>query len=412
MNVAATFFCAGARLAGMAQEPLWILGVFLEILSTLSGTAGKQLIRFSELLSKRAPATSKTVFHVGLLINTIAGPILDMAAYSFAAQSLIAPFGGLDVVWNAALAPYFLKETLTRSRLIACGMIFAGTLASSAFASHHEEKYTIEMLEEKLVDTRVLIYLACLAVFVAFNILGPMRREKGDLMRGVALGVTAGVIAGNMWCVKAAVELIETSIWEQDGEIWLHWMPYAVLVGAAFFALSNLVFMTKGILEFEALFMVTIYEGSMIVSNCTSASIVLLELEGLESWRVLLWAACVGIVCLGMFLMSFEEAKVRKEKQENPLGTQAATVVGGKDCKSSDEEAALPACAVLPDGLSSKTTHVTPSDETEQKDISAAKPALQRAAYIGVAMPERREVKEETRRKTSKFLSWVTPPCL
>mmetsp|Transcript_3570 Transcript_3570/g.6333 ORF Transcript_3570/g.6333 Transcript_3570/m.6333 type:complete len:390 (-) Transcript_3570:162-1331(-) len=389
----------------MAQGPLWILGVFLEILSTLSGTAGKQLIRLSELLSKKAPATSKTVFHVGLLINTIAGPILDMAAYSFAAQSLIAPFGGLDVVWNAALAPYFLKETLTRSRLVACGMIFAGTLMSSAFASHHEEKYTIEMLEEKLVDARVLIYLACLALFVAFNILVPMKREKGDLLRGVSLGVTAGVIAGNMFCVKAAVELIETSIWEQRGEIWLHWMPYAVLVGAAFFALSNVVFMTKGLLEFEALFMVTIYEGSMIVSNCISASIVLLELEGLEWWRVLFWCICVVTVCLGMFLMSREEAKVRKEKEENPLGPEAATVVGGKDGKGADEETPLPASADVPDALSSATTEEGPTrgttEQSEQKDPSDS------------AAVDAREVKLETKKETraSKCLSWVAP-CL
>lgn len=348
--------------------PIWILGVVLEVLSTLSGTAGKQLIRLSELTKKKAPALSRTMFHVGLLVNTIAGPILDMAAYSFAAQSLIAPFGGLDVVWNAALAPYFLKETLTKGRIVACAMIFTGTLMSSAFASHDDTEYTVEMLEDKLVDRRVLIYLSCLALFVAFNIAVPMRREKGDLLRGVSLGVTAGVIAGNMFCVKAAVELIERSIWDQAGEIWLHWMPYVVLVGAAFFALTNVVFMTKGLVEYEALFMVTIYEGSMIVSNCISASVVLLELEGLETWRVMFWTGCVVLVCLGMFMISWSEANVRRDKRDNPLGSEAATVVGGQPDL---EEAPLPACADLAVADSTPTGSTTdPADGTSSKTPS------------------------------------------
>lgn len=34
-------------------------------------------------------------FRVGLVTNTAVGPLIDVAAYSFAPQSLVAPFGGL-----------------------------------------------------------------------------------------------------------------------------------------------------------------------------------------------------------------------------------------------------------------------------------------------------------------------------
>lgn len=37
----------------------------------------------------------------GLIVNTLLGPLIDMAAYSFAAQSLIAPFGG----WRSGRPP-------------------------------------------------------------------------------------------------------------------------------------------------------------------------------------------------------------------------------------------------------------------------------------------------------------------
>lgn len=291
------------------MRKLWFLGLFLEIVSTGSGTIGKQLIRLSSLAQKRAPASSTVFFHTGMFMNTLAGPILDMAAYSFAPQSLVAPFGGLDVVWNAALAPYMLGERLTWTRIRACSLIFSGTMASSVFGSHSDKNYDVELLKDVLIDKRVLIYLGLVALSVAFNIFVPMRKEKGNVWRGIALGTTAGTIAGNMFCVKAAVELIETYVWEGKGEVWSHWMIYTVLAGAIFFALTNVVFMTRGMLEFEALFMVTLYEGSMIVSNCVSASVILLELEGLEAWRVVLYVACVLVVCVGLIEICCAEAR-------------------------------------------------------------------------------------------------------
>eukprot|EP00413_Alexandrium_margalefii_P016625 CAMPEP_0204548578 /NCGR_PEP_ID=MMETSP0661-20131031/23683_1 /ASSEMBLY_ACC=CAM_ASM_000606 /TAXON_ID=109239 /ORGANISM="Alexandrium margalefi, Strain AMGDE01CS-322" /LENGTH=54 /DNA_ID=CAMNT_0051555499 /DNA_START=29 /DNA_END=190 /DNA_ORIENTATION=+ len=54
----------------------------------MSGTIGKQLIRLSETRKRKNPAFSKTAFVIGMVVNTVCGPILDMAAYSFATQSL------------------------------------------------------------------------------------------------------------------------------------------------------------------------------------------------------------------------------------------------------------------------------------------------------------------------------------
>lgn len=287
---------------------LWYVGVLFEIVSTMCGTVGKQLIRMSETKKYKNPACAKTAFLIGIPVNTVLGPIIDMAAYSFAAQSLIAPFGGLDVVWNALLAPYILHETLTRRRLIGAMLIVAGTTMAGVFGNHEDSEYTLQYLEDTLVTMRVLIYFIVFLVWFLLNRLVFMRYPAGSAIRGVSLGCTAGTIAGNMFCVKAAIELIQRSIHEQEGEIWLHWLPYTMLAGAIFFALTNVVYMTKGLQEYEALFMVTIYEGSMIVSGCVSGCIVLLDLKNIETWRVCLYASGVGTIMLGMYVIFSQEA--------------------------------------------------------------------------------------------------------
>lgn len=293
----------------MASADLWYVGIGLEILSTMSGTIGKQAIRMSETTKEKNPRCSRILFATGLAVNTAVGPIIDMGAYSFAPQSLIAPFGGLDVVWNAILAPWVLKETLTVGRAMGCIFIVLGTGLAGMFGNHYEPEYTVEYLEETLLSYRVLIYFSCFFVWFMLNRFIFMQYGAGTTIRGLSLGCTAGTIAGNMFCVKAAIELIQRSIHGPDGTIWLTWLPYTMLVGAAFFALSNVVFMTKGLQEYEALFMVTIYEGSMIVSGCLSGAIVLKDLRDLETWRVCVYASGVLTIVFGMWVIFMQESK-------------------------------------------------------------------------------------------------------
>jgi len=307
---------------------MWYVGILLEILSTMSGTIGKQLIRLSENMKASNPKVAGFCFKLGLVVNTLFGPLVDMAAYSFAAQSMIAPFGGLDVVWNAMLAPWLLQETLTRRRVFGCGLIVLGTVMAGCFGNHTDSEYTIEYLEETLINTRVAIYFAIFAVWFCFNRFYLMGKPKGSALRGISLGCTAGTIAGNMFCVKAAIECIQRSIHEQDGEIWLHWLPYVLLLGAVFFALTNVVYMTKGLQEYEALFMVTIYEGSMIVSGCVSGAVVLLDLRGLEAWRVGLYALSILIVVAGMCVIFSQERMAKSSLAAGTASIQEPEVPG------------------------------------------------------------------------------------
>mmetsp|Transcript_56996 Transcript_56996/g.128909 ORF Transcript_56996/g.128909 Transcript_56996/m.128909 type:complete len:452 (-) Transcript_56996:121-1476(-) len=308
----------------MSDGPnLWYIGVGLEIVSTMSGTIGKQLIRLSELTKGKSAHLAKMIMIAGLVINTAVGPIVDMGAYSFASQSLIAPFGGLDVVWNALLAPFLLDEKLTWRRIVGCVLIMIGTGMAGCFGNHEDAEYTLEYLEETLLHVRVLIYFLVFFAWFLLNRFCLMNFPVGNAIRGVSLGCTAGTIAGNMFCVKAAIELIQRSINMQEGEIWLHWLPYVMLVGAVFFALTNVIYMTKGLQEFEALFMVTIYEGSMIVSGCVSGAVVLLDLRGVEAWRIGLYSLSVLIIVSGMYVIFSNEAMSKSSLMSGAASIEA-----------------------------------------------------------------------------------------
>lgn len=296
---------------------LSLVGIALGVLASMSGTTGKQLMRFSEVRRRadesKIPCEAKAALILGVLINTVVGPLIDMASYAFAPQSVIAPLGALDVVWNTMSAPFTLHEPLTGLVILGCALVFGGAVTTSLVGSHHDEEYTMAEMEELFIDLNVLFYFAGLAAWLAFNVLVLMQRSAspagdpwttGDPIRGLSLGMTAGCLSGNMVFVKAFAEIVQGSISQQSGEYWTHWLTYALLVGAVFFAVSNLYFLTKAMREYEALFMGAVFEGSLIITASVSGCIVFNELNTMEAWQIgVYWLALLCILA-GVFVVA------------------------------------------------------------------------------------------------------------
>eukprot|EP01051_Picozoa_sp_SAG22_P012050 SAG22_NODE_1219_length_5132_cov_2.957878_3_plen_318_part_00 len=105
----------------------------------------------------RYQCTGSVLTVAGYVVNVACGPLIDMAAYAFAPQSIIAPMGGLDVVWNTLLAPLTLKETLTVKRLAGCLLVAVAAGCLSVFGEHDEPTYSVEYFEKQLVTWRTAI---------------------------------------------------------------------------------------------------------------------------------------------------------------------------------------------------------------------------------------------------------------
>lgn len=315
----------------------WPLGVALELLSTVFGTIGKQMVRFAEIRKKQGRLrASKSYMVSGLVLNTVVGPILDVSAYAFAPQSLLAPFGGMDVVWNTLIAPWTLNETVTPRRLLSVMLIFTATLVSVFPADHVDNPLPVEAFQDLLLSWRTAIYFVCFAAWMALNFFYLMRFPRGGAVRGFALGATAGSIAGNLFCVKALSELIGTTI-SEGFEEWTHWGAYAALFGAIFFSVSNVSFMTKGLQENEALFMVPVYEGTMVVTNSLTAIVVLGELDSKPTWRLVQYIVCIAVIALAMRLLISDAGGAKADVEDDDFN-QCQAAASSDEEEGDDEE--------------------------------------------------------------------------
>lgn len=318
----------------MVAQELWFLGVVFEILATGCGTAGKQLIRLSALTEVTKPRLSWLLIRLGLFINVIVGPAINMASYSFAPQSLIAPFGGLDIVWNAVLAPYILKEALSCARVLAALSIVLGAAVCGVFGNHVDPQYTLPVLQELFISWRLLVYSLVFMAWFFVNRFYFMKFPKGHLVRGLSLGFTAGTMAGNMFFIKAALEILSRTINDKDYTYWTNWLTYLIILVGPIVALSNVVYMTRALQEYEALFMVTIYEGSQVVTGAVSGVVVLQDMQGLDALHVGLYWIGIGFICLGMFIVASNENWAKDATAKDVEFKEDIDVKDLEDCNS------------------------------------------------------------------------------
>mmetsp|Transcript_76900 Transcript_76900/g.243036 ORF Transcript_76900/g.243036 Transcript_76900/m.243036 type:complete len:418 (-) Transcript_76900:100-1353(-) len=306
-------------------------GVAFEVAATMCGTFGKQLVSYS---GKVRPAKRARLFKfMGLTATTLFGPVLDALAYALAPQSLVAPLNGLDIVWNACSAPFTLGEPLTRSYALGSVLVFMGSSLSAHFAQHHDREGTLERQREIFFSWRLAVWVLAGVggLLVSFWVIRRRPRGVGDWQRGLALGGTAGFVAGNMFFLSEALGAVRWSLATGDWSAWRHPLPYLVSLGAVTVAVSNVPLMAKALEEYDALFMITLFAGCQIVTACVSAWAVLREMDGTPLGDRLGYWACIGSIVAGLLVVG-RKARLEADHAlplaaaplEPPLGDAAA----------------------------------------------------------------------------------------
>jgi len=106
-------------------------GLILSLCSLCIGFTALNLQRVAQRRDNPRPALNMC----GVLLNVLVGPT-DMAAYTFAPQSLLAPVGTLSLVFNLVAAPRIHGDRVTRRDAMATALIVLGTAVCIVFGAH------------------------------------------------------------------------------------------------------------------------------------------------------------------------------------------------------------------------------------------------------------------------------------
>lgn len=314
------------------------IGIGLDAVATLTGAVGKMMLRHA------AVSGNLWYYPFGLFFTAFIDPIFDVAAYSFAAGSTVTACAGLVIVWTVIFAPCTLGEPLTRARAAAAVFIVAGTVGTGVFGTHEEVDHTAQEYIALFTRPAACCYYALLAAAIAALI--RLSAACGDRrLSGFYLSAVAGLVAGNTFTTKAAVEMMECAAPSapapcQDSPfsspcLYLLWLCSLCSSGGA------LVLLAYAERATEALPAVTVFEGFLIVSGSVSGNLVLAEAEG-QTAGALAGAFCsMVLILIGLAVMLRGEWEDHLRREEHagkqlPVGglhhsAMLATRWGGAD---------------------------------------------------------------------------------
>ncbi|GAB9468291.1 hypothetical protein Gpo141_00005611 [Globisporangium polare] len=258
---------------------LWVIGVALSLTATLFGTLGKVFLKLAH-----SSTQGYSVQLAATLCVFVLNPVFDALSYAYAAQSILAPMAGFSVVWNIILSPYVLNEKLSVHDLKGTAVILVGCMMVGLSGSHVTPKHESAEIFA-LFTGGIFIRYAIAAIAGAIGlvyIICNTPRESG--WRRFAYGALSGLIGGNLFFLKASVELLT-----EGGAVWSYAETYLIIIAALSSAGGGIYVLDLGLREYDALYLVAIYQAFLILIGSISGVIFFHENAGMNSW----WQSCL-----------------------------------------------------------------------------------------------------------------------
>jgi len=281
---------ASTPISQSAEDSHWYYGVLLDAVATLAGAGGKQLLRAA------AVTGNAYLYPLGLFLTAVIDPAFDLAAYSYTAQSIIAACAGLVIVWNVLLAPFTLGEELTAARIWGAVLICAGTVGVGIFGNHEEvDRTSEEYIELFLRPTACAYYIA-----FSFWVIVSCRtycHAPHSVAGSFCLCALAGSMAGNSFSTKAAVEMAEEPLFYIEPTF------YVAASISLVNAVLSLYLLAVSLQGYEALYMITVYQGFFVISGAISGNFVMNEKEGQSWYDLASYSAGICVVLCGLLVL-------------------------------------------------------------------------------------------------------------
>lgn len=179
---------------GRMGENDWIIGVSFSFASSVLSCLGLIFQKYAHNQNQALPDDKKYPVILGIVCSPCwwASFIMmglfpfpfDFFAYSFAAQSLVAPFAGLTLIMNQFFAPIILKEKLYRIDILASIVVFVGTTMTTVTGNHDDESYTLDDLlgyfkRTEFVIGALLLTSIMILMLLSLKVTDPLKQGKG-----------------------------------------------------------------------------------------------------------------------------------------------------------------------------------------------------------------------------------------
>ncbi|CAI5721489.1 unnamed protein product [Peronospora destructor] len=307
------------------EKGIWVIGFTIAVVFSFLASVGinlqKKALKQNELVAKPKPAYRLPLWMLGFVLCVV-GSVLDFVAFGLAPQSLLAPLAALTLVWNMVLAPCFNKEKLSKKDIVSTLIVFVGATIAVVFASHTSPSYNLDMLMQLYRDPLTIVYfcvvfLAIVANFAAIKIVDGLclmsRRHRiiqvgtpamWATIRLVGYAGLAGILGGqSVLFAKSLAELLK-GVFHGDVSCFTHYQTYLIALALIVCMCLQIKYLNGGLVHYDALSMVPIYQAYWIISGVLGGVIYFQEIRTFSVLQVVIFVLGIGISIFGVVLLS------------------------------------------------------------------------------------------------------------
>lgn len=231
----------------------YAIGVGLACLASVMNATGINLQR----LAQRRGSASLNV--LGVALATLCG-VVDMVSFSFAPQSLLAPFGAVTLVVNLMLAPLLHGDAIYSLDLLSTALVMAGVATMLSAASPSMRSWSLPELEGLLLRRPFHYWLMVQALMIGFASTVVLRGGSRRRSAAPCFAVIAGLFGG---CTVLSAKLLSELL--NGGAAWPRVALAAVSTGAC--ALSQLLTLNAGVGRHSSLVVVPVFTATFVFVN-------------------------------------------------------------------------------------------------------------------------------------------------
>mmetsp|Transcript_29014 Transcript_29014/g.46792 ORF Transcript_29014/g.46792 Transcript_29014/m.46792 type:complete len:436 (-) Transcript_29014:174-1481(-) len=173
----------------------WVIGVSFSFASSFLSCLGLIFQKYAHNQNQALPDDKKYPVVIGIVCSPCwwASFIMmglfpfpfDFFAYSFAAQSIVAPIAGVTLVLNQILAPLILKEKLYRIDIYASIVVFIGCTLTTITGDHESVTLTLDDLlsffkRTEFIVGLVIILTIMIAMLFSLTRTDPTKNTKTE----------------------------------------------------------------------------------------------------------------------------------------------------------------------------------------------------------------------------------------
>ena len=215
----------------------------------------------------------------GVIMCACCGP-MDMISFTYAPQSLLAPFGATSLVINLLLAPVLHGDDIAHVDILATALVFLGVVTCLANATISSTAHTFDQLGALAARPPFMLWVLLLCSAIGSNGLRLYRKGLRHPTSAALLPLTAGLVGS--CTVLGAKVLIECLA--ADDTPW----PAALALGlcVACCGVAQTVLLNLGIGRHSSLVVVPYFVAAFVSGNAFGGGVFFREFEAFDGAQV------------------------------------------------------------------------------------------------------------------------------